>query len=204
MEHSIEITVDGETFKVYNHEMTPDQILALAGLSPSDHYLIRIHGKSQDSFQGKGGVPIHLHEGEKFVSVFTGPTPVSDIALTGPALFAAQLRELGYQVTELGQGHLWFPYTVEAGSRLGQEVRLGFQVPHDFPFTPPSGPHVAPHIHPIQPGGVHPTGGVLHSHNRSIFSADFQYWSRPFPDWPTTKRRVADYLAFIRHLWATQ
>jgi hypothetical protein len=202
--HTFEITVDGEEFSASSNTMTPDEILVLAGLSPADHYLVQIHGKKQDSFQGKGSVPIHLNEGAKFVSVFTGPTTVSHGAAAGAPLFATQLREVGYSVRELSNGHVLCEYTVEVGCHAGTDVKLGFQVPGDFPFTPPSGPHVSPHIHPIHPGGTHPTGGVLPSNDRSEFGQEFQYWSRPHPNWPTTKRRAADYMAFIRHLWATQ
>jgi len=37
-------------------------------------------------------------------------------------------------------------------------------VPSDFPNTPPTGPHVSPHIHAICQGGVHPAGGIHQQH----------------------------------------
>ena len=76
MEHTFTISIDGEPFSLTVHTLTADQVLGLAGLSATDHYLVLVHGKTQESFQGRGGALIHLHEGAKFVSVFTGPTTV--------------------------------------------------------------------------------------------------------------------------------
>jgi Multiubiquitin len=73
----VEITVDGRHVTLDDPTTTPNQILALAGLDPSAHYLVRIEGRHQHSFEGRGDERIHVHPGERFVSVSTGPTPVS-------------------------------------------------------------------------------------------------------------------------------
>ena len=70
-------TVDGEPQETEAHQLTPNQILTHAGLDPGTHYLVEIKGDTKESFQGKGEVELHMHEGMVFVSVFTGPTPVS-------------------------------------------------------------------------------------------------------------------------------
>src|SRR5687767_9740738 len=113
--------------------------------------------------------------------------------------FAAELRELGYEVTEIAPDRVQFPFTIDVGPRQGELVSLGFVVPGDYRLTPPSGPHVSPRLFPLQSGGVHPTGGI---HN-SDFGLDFQYWSRPFPNWPASGRTTRVYMAFIRGLFAS-
>lgn len=72
-----EITIDGREFSLEDNESTPNELLTLAGLDPATHYLVRVEGRSQHSYEGRGGERIHIHRGERFVSVSTGPTPVS-------------------------------------------------------------------------------------------------------------------------------
>ncbi len=69
--------VDAEAQETDEHELTPDEILRNAGLDPATHYLVEIKGSTKESFQGKGSVEIRMHDHLVFVSVFTGPTPVS-------------------------------------------------------------------------------------------------------------------------------
>lgn len=199
--HVIHYTVDGEPQETTARELTANQILENAGLTVADHYLIQIKGKHRESYQDHGEQLIHLHEHATFISVFIGPTPVSDPARSAAAAFTAQLRELGYSPTEHVEGRVMFPYEVEVGRLAGTKVALGIQVPPDFPIQPPSGIHVSPRIHPIQPSGVHPTGGI---HESPSFGTDWEYWSRPCHEWGTTRRRVADYMGFVRRLWASQ
>lgn len=199
------ITIDGEEFQIEDRTETPNQLLALAGLTPADHYLIEVKNKKQVSFVGKGDEVIHIQKGDTFVSVFTGPTTVSDLPRQfGVANFMSGLEVLGYTGTDLGDGNLTFEYVVEVGTHKGRLVTMGLKVPPDFPLNPPSGPHVKPHIHAMQGGGVHPSGGIHPSSGHSGLPDDFQYWSRPFPGWNESRKTVGDYLAFIRHLWATQ
>lgn len=206
MSHEIEISVDGEKFGATAHKMTPNQILAIAGLAAATHYLLEIMGKTQKSLEGKGEEEVSLNKNSKFVSVFTGPTTVSDCGvINGVELFSSQLEKLGYSVDDLGDGQLVIEYVVEFGSHAGEEVKLGFNVPSDFPLTPPPGPHVSPHIHPLKSGGEHPTGQIIASASHGAkFGPDFQYWSRPFPEWAESRRTASGYMAYIRHLWASQ
>ena len=48
-----------------------------AGIDPATHYLVQIVGHTQKSYKDTPNEPIHMHEHMKFVSVFTGCTPVS-------------------------------------------------------------------------------------------------------------------------------
>jgi hypothetical protein len=73
----ITFTVDGEPVTTTERHLTPNQILELAGLDPASHYLVEIKDRHQTSYQGRGGEPMRVHNHEVFVSVSTGPTPVS-------------------------------------------------------------------------------------------------------------------------------
>ncbi len=75
--HVIHYTVDGEPQTTTERELTPRQIIKNAGLNPDERYLVEIRGREQVSYKDNPGTPIHLHEHEKFVTVFIGPVPVS-------------------------------------------------------------------------------------------------------------------------------
>lgn len=108
---------------------------------------------------------------------------------------------MGFEVEDLGGNKLAFRYTIPVGSRANQEIRLGFIVQDDFPANPPSGAHVSPRLLPLNPAqGPHPNGGI---HESREFGADWEYWSRPFPDWGLTDHTVRTYMAHIRHLFDT-
>jgi hypothetical protein len=77
LEHVIEYIVDGEPERTNERVLTPTQILRHAKIDPSTHYLIQIEGEHQESYQGKPETPIHMHPHMNFISVSTGPTPVS-------------------------------------------------------------------------------------------------------------------------------
>jgi hypothetical protein len=75
-QHVIHFEVDSEPLETTDPILTVGQILDLAGLSRADHYLIEIRGHNQVKHTDLNE-ELRLHEHEKFVSVFTGPTPVS-------------------------------------------------------------------------------------------------------------------------------
>lgn len=70
-------TVDDEQQSTELHQMTPTQILTNAGIDPNTHYLVQIHGNSKISYENKPNEIIHMHQHMKFISISTGPTPVS-------------------------------------------------------------------------------------------------------------------------------
>lgn len=129
--------------------------------------------------------------------------------MSGVDAFVQGLRGLGYEPALLPgkSDHAVIDYVVESGRFAGTKVRLGFIVPQDFPITAPSGPHVSPHIHPINSGGQHPIGAV-HRDQAAPFQealgGEWQYWSRPFPDWGRSKKTVATYMSHIWRLWDSQ
>lgn len=72
--------VDDEPETTDQKELTPNQILELAGITPvSDYYLVQInHDGSQTSYKDTPTTPIKMKcPAMKFVSVFRGETPVS-------------------------------------------------------------------------------------------------------------------------------
>lgn len=73
-------TVDNEPETTDQKELTPNQILELAGIKPvSDYYLVQInHEGTQTSYRDIPTTPIKMMcPAMKFVSVFRGETPVS-------------------------------------------------------------------------------------------------------------------------------
>ena len=73
----ITFTVDGERITVRTERMTPNEILTKAEIDPATHYLVEIKGRDQISYEGRGDIEIRIRNGDKFVSVSTGPTPTS-------------------------------------------------------------------------------------------------------------------------------
>jgi hypothetical protein len=78
--HVIHYTLDDEPQETTEKVLTPRQIMENAKPAPIDpntHYLVQIEGHHQVSYKDKPDEPIHLHERMRFVSISTGPTPVS-------------------------------------------------------------------------------------------------------------------------------
>lgn len=69
------VTVDGEQV-TSPRETTAGELLRAAGLDPANRELVRVEGKSQHPYPDPKQ-RIELHEGETFITVSTGPTPVS-------------------------------------------------------------------------------------------------------------------------------
>jgi hypothetical protein len=76
-EKSTTINLDGEDLTVPDRDLTPNEILTIAGLDAATHYLVRLKGRNQESYQGRGEEAIKVHPNEKFLSLSTGPTPTS-------------------------------------------------------------------------------------------------------------------------------
>ena len=74
--HSITYFVDNESQTTTEATLTVGQILKNAGLDPSSHYLIELQGDHQVEHKDINE-SIRVHEKEKFISIFHGPTPLS-------------------------------------------------------------------------------------------------------------------------------
>ncbi len=73
-------TVDDEPETTDQNELTPNQILELAGITPTtDYYLVQInHDGGQTTYKDTPTIPIKMKcPAMKFISVFRGETPVS-------------------------------------------------------------------------------------------------------------------------------
>lgn len=75
----IHFKVDGEPYETDENKLTPNEILQeFANKSPATNYLVGIDGHHRISYEGKGDIPIKLHNKMKFQVICIGPTPVSD------------------------------------------------------------------------------------------------------------------------------
>lgn len=109
-----------------------------------------------------------------------------------------QLSELGYMPSIIDNRFVVFNFRVPLGKFKDRKIEIALEAPQ-FPLNPPSGPYIKPHLMPISGGGgVHPNGGI---HQRNLPSQEFQYWSRPFPNWNNSEKNAKEYLAFIRTLF---
>ena len=75
--HEIDYTVDDEPQSTTSKVLTPRQILTDAGIDTATHYLVQLQGQHQISYKDTPDVEIKMHEHMKFISIATGPTPVS-------------------------------------------------------------------------------------------------------------------------------
>lgn len=114
--------------------------------------------------------------------------------------FVSQLKQLKYDVTEMGGNKVSFPYEIPAGKFRGKQVYLGFDVPSDFPNTPPGGPHIKPRILPLNTNAKTHPEKVLESQK---FGPDWEYWSRPILGWAESDHTVRFYMKHIRTLFVT-
>jgi len=74
-EHRIAIFIDGERFEVDQRRTTASALLALVSKSSADWYLVLKDGRKQTDYRGDEVIELKLDE--RFLTVFTGPTPVS-------------------------------------------------------------------------------------------------------------------------------
>lgn len=75
--HEIHFEVDGEPIETTEHELTPVQIMQLAQVDPSTHYLKEIRGDQQISYKDTPNDPIHVHNNQRFITNSMEPGPVS-------------------------------------------------------------------------------------------------------------------------------
>lgn len=112
-----------------------------------------------------------------------------DEAQVGAAGFLAALTAHGFTPTQQG-GFAVFSYTIEVGSRAGEQVEIGLAIPGDWPLSPPPGPHIRPRL-------GHPHGAV----HQSDLGQDWEYWSRPAQNW-AADRSMPAYLRHLRTLFS--
>lgn len=115
--------------------------------------------------------------------------------------FLEELSAMGYAWKNQADNRGYIEFTVPLGRFAGQIIRLGFQIGDEYPVGCPTGPHIFPRLLPQNPtGGLHPFFGI----HDSPFGPEWQYWSRPFHPWQSTRRTAEEYLRHIRHLFDFQ
>lgn len=72
----VTITIDGVEFTLEDRRQTAGELLALAGVDPVDHDLARVVGQGQVEKRLADDDVVQLSPGARFVSIFTGATPV--------------------------------------------------------------------------------------------------------------------------------
>lgn len=119
--------------------------------------------------------------------------------MRGPALFAQQLRDAGVSVEEPHGDRVVFAYSAVGGGYALPALRVGVVVSETFPDEPPGGVHVHPRHRADNGGAQHPQRVA-----GSVFGADWEYWSRPFPGWAHQPAKNArTYLRWVDHLLET-
>ena len=74
--HVIHFILDNEDEETADKTLTVAQILELGDLDPATHYLVELQGHHQVDHKDVTEV-LKIHEGERFISVYRGDTPVS-------------------------------------------------------------------------------------------------------------------------------
>lgn len=71
-------TVNEEPQSTDKHVLTPVQIMSKAGIAPGSNYLILLEGKKKKSYENDPDAEVHMRQNMKFITVFTGETPVAN------------------------------------------------------------------------------------------------------------------------------
>lgn len=72
----VTFTIDGVEYTSNDRRQTAAELLSLAELDPTDHDLARVLGQGQVDRRLADEEEIQIAPKSKFVSIFTGPTPV--------------------------------------------------------------------------------------------------------------------------------
>jgi len=71
----VTFTLDGVEYTVTDRRQLAADVLRLAGLDPADYDLLRVVGKGEEQRFGDQD-EVQLVPGGRYLSLFTGPTPV--------------------------------------------------------------------------------------------------------------------------------
>ncbi len=76
-DHVIHYKVNDDDQETTEHVLTPRQIMSKAGIDPDQNYLEEIIGGTRKSYKDSPDAQIHMHEHQRFITVYVGPVPVS-------------------------------------------------------------------------------------------------------------------------------
>jgi hypothetical protein len=71
----VTFTLDGVEYTATDRRQLAADVLRLAGLDPADYDLLRIVGRDEEK-RYEDQEEVHLVPGGRYLSLFTGPTPV--------------------------------------------------------------------------------------------------------------------------------
>jgi hypothetical protein len=74
-ERKVTVTVDDDPVQTVKNT-TPGKLLIVAGLDPAKRQLVKVEGKHQIRYPDPDA-KLEVHDGEQFITVSTGGTPVS-------------------------------------------------------------------------------------------------------------------------------
>lgn len=73
----VTFTIDGVEYTLEDRRQTARALLVLAGLDSGDHDLARVTGQGEVEHRLHDEDEIQLVPGGRYISIFTGPTPVA-------------------------------------------------------------------------------------------------------------------------------
>lgn len=73
----VTFTIDGVEYTVDDRQQTAAELLTLAGLDGADHDLAVVRGNSGIEHRFADSEEVQVTPGARYVSIFTGPTPVA-------------------------------------------------------------------------------------------------------------------------------
>lgn len=76
-EHLIHYEVNEDPQTTAERELSPIEIMQKANIDPQHNYLIEIQGTKQHSYKDEPNTKIKVHNNQKFITAFTGPTQVA-------------------------------------------------------------------------------------------------------------------------------
>jgi len=123
--------------------------------------------------------------------------------VNGPNRLVAELEELGHKPVSTDGAFIHFEFEVPLGPLTDSTIEVGFNVPSDYPVTPPTGIVVSPHLLPICSGGTHPYGGIHQAESGGVNNPAWQYWSRPVHDWHRSTQDASALMGHVRSLFKT-
>lgn len=74
---SVTFTIDGVEYTVDDRRQPARALLGLADVDPGDHDLARVVGQGQVDHQFSDDEEVQITPGAKFITIFTGSTPVA-------------------------------------------------------------------------------------------------------------------------------
>ncbi len=75
---TIEFEIDGEVYETRERDLTAEEVLGYAGKGFGSHYLVELLGRGGQQREYRSpSDPVKVHPGSRFLTVSTGPTPVT-------------------------------------------------------------------------------------------------------------------------------